>query len=107
VPAPTARPWRNPMAATRPTCRHCAAPLRKWLVPDGASWTEEFFYVCFNDACPYYLEGWAWMEAQYGQRASYRYAVNPATGASLMIPVWSDTATRERIADEPEGGEHD
>jgi hypothetical protein len=94
------------MAAPRPTCRHCASRLAKWLVPDGASWTEEFFYVCFNDACPYYREGWDWMLEQYGQHASYRYAVNPTTGASLMIPVWSDSATRELIVDEPEGDDH-
>jgi hypothetical protein len=94
------------MAAPPSTCRHCGARMRKWLVPDGTSWAEEFFWVCFNDDCRYYREGWDWMEEQYGQHASYRYAINPTTGAALMIPVWSDAATRERIVDEPEGDHH-
>jgi hypothetical protein len=95
------------MAAPPPTCRHCGAPLKKWLVPDGASWVEEFFWVCFNDECVYYREGWDWMREQYGQHASYRFAVNPTNGATLMIPVWSDTATRELIADDVEDDTHD
>jgi hypothetical protein len=95
------------MAAPRPTCRHCGGRLSKWLVPDGSSWVEEYFWVCFNDACPYYKEGWEWMQEQYGQHASYRYAVNPGTGSSLMIPVWSDTATRELIVGESEGDTHE
>lgn len=95
------------MAVSPPLCRHCGAPLKKWLVPDGASWVEEFFWVCFNDACTYYVEGWDWMLQQYGQHTSYRYAVNPATGAPLMIPVWSNTATRELIADDVEDVSHE
>ena len=57
-------------------------PLKKWLVPEGASWDEEFFFVCFNDDCSYYQEGWDWMKEQYSQEASYRYMINPTTGAS-------------------------
>jgi len=73
-------------------------------VPDEASWEEEFFYVCFNDDCSYYQNGWTWMKEQFSQHASYRFAVNPTTGASSPLPVWSDTATREMIVDETEGG---
>ena len=29
--------------------------------------------------------------------------VNPTTGASLPLPVWSDSATREMIVDDDEG----
>lgn len=96
------------MADTPRDCPHCGSRLKKWRVPEGASWSEEFFYACFNDECPYYKKGWDWMKEQYSQTASYRYAVNPTTGASMMIPVWSDIATREMIVDdseEPEGGD--
>jgi hypothetical protein len=93
---------RRPMTGAR-TCPHCGDRLKKWLVPDGATWTEEFLFVCFNDDCSYYREGWEWMEQQYSQRASYRYMVNPTTGASSMIPVWSDSATREMIVEDDEG----
>jgi len=93
------------MADVSRTCPHCGARLKKWLVPDGATWSEEFFFVCFNDDCPYYKRGWVWMKDRYGQDASYRYAVNPTTGASSPLPVWSDTATREMIVEEEEGGD--
>lgn len=82
------------------SCPHCGSRLKKWRVPDGATWAEPFFYVCFNDECSYYRQGWQWMMEQFNQSASYRYAFNPGTGACLPIPVWSATATREMIVDE-------
>jgi len=45
---------RTLMAETPKTCPHCESRFRKWRVPDEATWDEEFFYVCFNDDCPYY-----------------------------------------------------
>lgn len=86
-------------------CPHCGFRLCRWRVPDGATWDEEFFLVCFNDACVYYREGWDWMKAQFNQTASYRYALNPRTGAPLPIPVWSDAATREMIVDDEQGND--
>jgi hypothetical protein len=82
------------------TCPHCGSRLKKWLVPEGSSWSEEFFFVCFNDECPYYREGWEWMQQQYGQTASYRYMFNPVHNTSSSIPVWSDSATREMIVED-------
>ena len=87
------------------TCPHCETRLSKWRVPDEASWDDEFFFVCFNNDCSYYKDGWTWMEQQFKQKASYRFAVNPKTGASSPLPVWSDSATREMIVDETEGNE--
>ncbi len=91
------------MAETPRTCRHCGSRLSKWRVPEGASWSEEFFFVCFNDDCPYYKAGWRWMKEQYNQVASYRYMINPTTGASSPLPVWSSSATREMIVENAEG----
>lgn len=93
------------MAEVPQNCAHCGSRLKKWRVPDEATWSEEFFYVCFNDDCSYYKSGWEWMKDQYNQHASYRFAVNPSDGATLMIPVWSDSATREMIEEEDKGGE--
>ncbi len=93
------------MAETPRTCRYCGLRLSKWLVPEGSSWSEEFFFVCFNDECSYYRKGWEWMKEQYNQKASYRFMINPTTGASSMIPVWSDSATREMIVENGEEGD--
>ncbi|MHC5037755.1 MAG: ogr/Delta-like zinc finger family protein [Planctomycetota bacterium] len=89
--------------ATR-TCPHCGSGLKKWRVPEGSSWAEEFFFVCFNDDCSYFKEGWGWMKEQYKQEASYRYMVNPENGAASMLPVWSNSAIRDLIV-EDEGGD--
>lgn len=93
------------MTENRSTCPHCGDRLRKWRVPLDTTWSEPFFLVCFNNDCPYYKSGWRWMKEQYGQEASYRYMLNPATGAASMIPVWDDSAMRELIIEEAEGGE--
>jgi hypothetical protein len=93
------------MTDTPRTCPHCESNLLKWRVPDEATWDEEFFFVCFNDECPYYQRGWEWMKAQYGQRASHRYALNPGTGNMIPLPVWSDDATREMIVKDDEGAD--
>lgn len=106
TPAPaTTGQLNDPMSAIPLTCPHCAAQLQKWRVPEEATWVEEYFFVCFNDECPYYQQGWVWMKEQYNQTASYRYMLNPSTGISSMIPVWSDTATRENIIEDDEGGD--
>ena len=96
---------RNQMTDESRTCPHCRSKLKKWRVPDEATWEEEFFFVCFNDDCPYYKRGWVWMKEQYNQEASYRYAINPTTGSSSPLPVWSDSATREMIVEDDEGGD--
>ena len=95
------------MSGPVPTCPHCGSRLKRWRVPEGATWSEGFFLVCFDDECSYYLEGCAWMMQEYAQKASYRYALNPTTGGSLALPVWSASAIREMIIDEPEHGEGD
>ena len=87
------------------TCSHCGSRLKKWLVSEEATWSEAFFLVCFNDECPYYKEGWAWMKEQYNQKASYRYMINPTTGTSSLLPVWSDSAMREMIVESAKEGD--
>ncbi len=92
------------MSDEQSACPHCGDELNRWAVPEGASWNDEFFLVCFNNDCPYYVRGWKWMKEQYNQKGSYRYALNPNTGGSLMIPVWDEEATRQMIVDDSGGG---
>jgi hypothetical protein len=85
------------------TCPHCESRLVEWRVPEETSWSESFFFACFNDDCPYYVQGWDWMREHYNQKISYRHAINPKTGAAFPLPVWSASATREMIVGDSEG----
>ena len=83
-------------------CPHCGTALRPFAVPPDAGFDSEEHLACFNDDCPYYVEGWDWMMQNYAAKASYRYRVDPATGKASPIPVWSKEALFDRII----GGPH-
>lgn len=81
-------------------CAHCGARLQAIRLPDGTGWEEGTQWVCFNDDCSYFREGWEWMWERYRAKTSYRYRVlNPSTGQASPLPVWSETALRDFIID--------
>jgi hypothetical protein len=71
--------------------------MLRWANPQITSWDGEFQWVCFNDDCPYYVRGWEWMKSQFNVTASYRYRLEPKTGESGPLPVWSANALRSSI----------
>ena len=84
-------------------CPHCGAALCAMAVPDSTGWDTPHHWVCFNDDCSYYREGWDWMWEKYRTRASYRYrVVDPEHGGSTPLAVWSPDAMRDRISEEGE-----
>ncbi len=85
---------------TPPRCPHCGAGLLRWRTPPMSTWGERWQWVCFNDQCAYFVEGWAWMATQYNVHASYRYRMDPETGKSGPLPVWSVEAHKDRIVTE-------
>ncbi len=80
-----------------PSCPHCGEPLLPFALPEAGGWDSPFQLACWNDECPYYVRGWTWMESEYGVRSSYRYRLDPGTGAASPLPVWSPTAIRDQI----------
>ncbi len=78
-------------------CPHCLTPMVRWGNPQSTTWSGEYQYVCFNDACPYYVRGWVWMREHYNVAASYRYRLDPVTRETGPLPVWSPTALRNLI----------
>ena len=79
-------------------CPHCDGRLSKWQVPESPfnEWPGEFQYICFNDSCSYFLEGWDTLAAQ-SAFGSYRFMYDPTTGGSHPMPVLRADALRDGI----------
>jgi len=83
------------------TCPHCGSQLLKIELPSETGWAERPQWVCFNDDCSYFLDGWTWMWDNYRAKASYRFrVVDVESGTTSPLPVWSATALRDRIVAE-------
>ena len=84
-------------------CPYCGEKLSQWAVPDNPfsqTWDNDYMYICFNDACPYYVRGWDCMHNEVGCRGSYRLMYNPEKDNCLPIPVQSPRSLRDGIVDE-------
>lgn len=79
------------------TCPHCHQTLKKWQCPPEADFGNDYLYVCFNDECPYFINGWEWMRKKFNHNISYRYRYNPSNGESGPLPVWSKEALKDLI----------
>lgn len=78
----------------KPACPHCQHPMDLWEVPpitfsDGLGWGVPYLYVCFNDECPLFVQGWDDLMEQVGQKSSVRCMNYPGTEQFEMLPVFS------------------
>jgi len=83
-------------------CPYCGKKMRKWAVPDNPfvqTWDNEHMYICFNDACDYYVRGWAVMHKEGNSGRSYRLMYNPDKDCCLPVPVPTPHALKEGICD--------
>jgi len=83
----------------KPVCPYCKEEMKKWKVPVASTWENEFFYVCFNENCPYFIEGWQYMWETQKTYASYRCKFDPNSGKYMPLPAWSVNALKENIMD--------
>ncbi len=89
----------------KPFCPHCKKEMSMWEVPpfnfsDGLGWGVPFLFLCFNDDCPLFKQGWDHIEETYAHKASYRCMNYPGTEKFELMPVFSDMGGRSQIVDD-------
>jgi len=89
----------------KPTCPHCGQEMSIWEVPpmnfgDGLGWGVPFLFLCFNDQCPLYVQGWDHLEETYAHKASYRCMNYPGTKQFELMPVFSPMGAKGQIIDD-------
>lgn len=84
-----------------PKCKEkmscCEAPPIH--VGDGLGWGSEVLFICLNDACPTFLNGWDQIEKKYGHHASYRYMELPGSKEGNFMMVGNSDAFKACIID--------
>ncbi len=93
------------MSMEKPKCPHCNLEMNMWEVPpitfsDGLGWGVPYLFLCFNDDCSMYVEGWKNLEENFGQNASYRCINYPGTDQFECMPVFSPVGATGQVIDE-------
>jgi len=88
-----------------PTCVHCGKKMTKitpppYTIGDGLGWGVKYLWICLNDECPFFVEGWEHMRENYGKNASYRYMCFPDNGESGAICVFSYEGLKAQIIED-------
>jgi hypothetical protein len=89
----------------KPKCPHCGQEMKLWEVPlmafgDGLGWGTPYLYVCFNDDCSLYTQGWDNIQQNYAHNASYRCMCYPGTEQYECMPVFSPAGGTGQIMDD-------
>jgi predicted RNA-binding Zn-ribbon protein involved in translation (DUF1610 family) len=89
----------------KPMCPHCGQEMVIWECPpvsfsDGLGWGTPYLYVCFNNDCPPYLEGWKNIMDNYATFASYRCICDPMSGKMDSMAVYTRDGGQGYIIDE-------
>lgn len=89
----------------KPQCPHCNDEMNLWEVPpvtfsDGLGWGSPYLFLCFNDECPLYTQGWGVLEENYAQKASMRCFNYPGTDQFECMPVFSPMGATGQIIDD-------
>lgn len=61
-------------------------------IGDGLGWGSEILFICLNDSCSLFVEGWETIEEKYGHHASYRYMELPGSKERNLMMVGSKEA---------------
>ncbi|MBF0101496.1 MAG: zinc ribbon domain-containing protein [Desulfobacterales bacterium] len=92
----------NLLEQKKPICPYCSKEMSIWEVPnfafgDGLGWGEPYLFVCFNDECSLYVEGWNNIRENYAHNASYRCMSYPGSTSFECIPVFGQQGGKGQI----------
>jgi SAM-dependent methyltransferase len=78
-------------------CPYCEDDLKRFEVAESPflEWDNEYFYVCFNDQCPYMRGGWGTMSRQGNHGFTYRLMYDPKRDRCRPTPLASPFAQRK------------
>jgi len=84
------------------TCPHCKQKMSCCEAPpvhigDGLGWGSEIMFICLNDACSLFLNGWDNIEQKYGHHASYRYMELPESKEGNVMMVGNADAFKASV----------
>lgn len=93
------------LSKEKPKCKHCSTEMSLWEVPpinfsDGLGWGTPYLYICFNDDCSLYKQGWNDLEENFAHKASYRCMCYPGTDQYEYLPVFSPEGAKGQIIDD-------
>ena len=85
-------------------CSHCNQKMSLCHVPpihvgDGLGWGSEYMFVCLNDECPLFANGWEYIDAQFGHHGSYRFMQLPNSTEDISMMVGSAEAFKGSVVD--------
>ncbi len=85
-------------------CPHCKEKLSCCEAPpihvgDGLGWGSDVLFICLNDNCSLFLNGWDQIEKQYGHHASYRYMELPGSKEGNFMMVGNSDAFKACVID--------
>ena len=80
--------------AERPVCPHCGKEMRIYECGQtgavcGSRWGTPYLFVCVNDECPLFVEGWKHMRETYRRACSYRCFCYPDSRRTESMVVYS------------------
>ena len=91
----------------KPLCQDCNREMTLWEVPqitfsDGLGWGSPYMFVCFNDDCSAYKQGWDELQETMEYTASYRCITEPGSGLYAYMPVFSASGGKGQVLDDQE-----
>ena len=85
-------------------CPHCEGRLTLCHAPpvhvgDGLGWGSEYLFICLNNECSLFVNGWKNIENNYGHVGSYRHMELPDGSESYNMMVAGRDAFTGSVVD--------